>query len=61
MLTPRAKNFLSDSVSSAAHWGLNPAFLPSHTGEFNIGTLVASLPGASRYEIGARTGWPGVS
>ena len=46
--------------------GLNPAcasiFLgSSHTCDLNIGTLVATLPGAWRYRVSTGTGQPGVS
>ena len=33
----------------------------SHTSDLKIGTPVATLPGAWRYRVGTRTGWPGVS
>ena len=33
----------------------------SHTSDLNIGTPVATLPGACRYRVSAGTGWPGVS
>ena len=33
----------------------------SHTSGLKIGTPVATLPGAWRYRVSARTGWPGVS
>ena len=33
----------------------------SHTGDFNIGTQVATMPGAWRYSVSAGTVWPGVS
>ena len=33
----------------------------SHTGDLNIGTPVATLPGAWRYGVSAGTGRPGVS
>ena len=33
----------------------------SHTSDFEIGTPVATLPGAWRYRVSAGTGWPGVS
>ena len=33
----------------------------SHTSDFNIGTPVATLPGAWHYEVSAGTGWPGFS
>ena len=33
----------------------------SHTGDLNIGTPVANLPGAWRYRVSAGTGRPGVS
>ena len=33
----------------------------SHTSDLNIGTPVATLPGAWRYRVSAGTGWPGVS
>ena len=33
----------------------------SHTGDLNIGTPVATLPGAWRYRVSAGTGRPGVS
>ena len=33
----------------------------SHTSDFKIGTLVATLPEAWRYRVGAGSGWPGVS
>ena len=33
----------------------------SHTSDFKIGTPVVTLPGAWRYTVSARTGWPGVS
>ena len=46
--------------------GLNPACArifsrSSHTSDLNIGTPVATLPGAWRYRVSAGTGWPGVS
>ena len=42
---------------------LAPGFLSgsSHTGDFKIGTPVATLPGAWHYRVGAGTGRPGVS
>ena len=33
----------------------------SHTSDLKIGTPVATPPGAWRYRVSARTGWPGVS
>ena len=33
----------------------------NHTRDLNIGTPVATLPGAWRYRISAGTDWPGVS
>ena len=36
-------------------------FGSSHTSDFKIGALVATLPGAWRYRVSARTGQPGVS
>ena len=33
----------------------------SHTSDFKIGTLVATLIGALRYRVSAGTGWPVVS
>ena len=33
----------------------------SHTSDLQIGTPVATLPGAWRYRVSAGTGWPGVS
>ena len=33
----------------------------SHTSDLNIGTPVATLPGAWRYRVSAGTGQPGVS
>ena len=33
----------------------------SHTSDFQIGTPVATLPGAWHYRVSAGTGWPGVS
>ena len=33
----------------------------SHTCDLNIGTPVATLPGAWCYGVSAGTGWPGVS
>ena len=46
--------------------GSNPACAgifsgSSHTSDLNIGTPVATLPGAWRYRVSAGTGWPGVS
>ena len=46
--------------------GLNPACArifsgSSHTSDLNIGTPVATLPGAWRYRVSAGTGQPGVS
>ena len=46
--------------------GSNPACAgifsgSSHTCDLNIGTPVATLPGACRYRVSAGTGWPGVS
>ena len=46
--------------------GLNPAgggifSGSSHTSDLNIGTPVATLPGAWCYWVSAGTGWPGVS
>ena len=32
-----------------------------HASDLKIGTRVATLPGAWRYGISVRTGWPGVS
>ena len=44
----------------------NPAcarFFPGsgHTSDLEIGTPVATLPGAWRYRVSAGTGWPDVS
>ena len=33
----------------------------SHTSDLQIGTPVATLPGAWRYRVSAGTGWPSVS
>ena len=33
----------------------------SHTSNLEIGTPVATLPGAWRFRVSAGTGWPGVS
>ena len=33
----------------------------SYTSDLNTGSAVATLPGAWRYKVRARTGWPGVS
>ena len=33
----------------------------SHTSDFELGSPVATLPGAWRYRVSAGTGWPGVS
>ena len=33
----------------------------SHTSDLNIGTAVATVPGAWRYRVSAGTSWPGVS
>ena len=46
--------------------GSNPACAgifsgSSHISDLNIGTPVATLPGAWRYRVSAGTGWPGVS
>ena len=46
--------------------GSNPACAgifsgPSHTSDLNIGTPVATLPGAWHYKVSAGTGRPGVS
>ena len=46
--------------------GSNPACAgifsgSSHTSDLNIGTPVATLPGAWRYRVSAVTGRPGVS
>ena len=46
--------------------GSNPACAgtfsgSSHTSDLNIGTPVATLPGARRYRVSAGTGRPGVS
>ena len=46
--------------------GSNPATAgifsgSSHTSDLNIGTPVATLPGAWRYRVSAGTGRPGVS
>ena len=46
--------------------GSNPACTrifsrSSHTSDLNIGTPVATLPGAWRYRVSAGTGRPGVS
>ena len=46
--------------------GSNPAcggIFPgsSHNSDLNIGTPVATLPGAWCYRVSAGTGWPGVS
>ena len=46
--------------------GSNPACAgifsgSSHTSDLNIGTPVATLPGAWRDRVNAGTGWPGVS
>ena len=46
--------------------GSNPACAgifsgSSHTSDLNIGTPVATLPGAWRYRVSAGTGRPGVS
>ena len=41
---------------------LHPGFSgSSHTSDLNIGTPVATLPGARRYRVSAGTGQPGVS
>ena len=55
------------SVSSVAHLGLIPTCGvglfsgSSHTSDLEIGTPVATLPGAWRYRVSAGTGWTGVS
>ena len=33
----------------------------SHSSDLNIGTPVATLPGARPYRVNTGTGWPGVS
>ena len=33
----------------------------SHTSDLEIGTPVATLPGAWRFRVNTGTGWPGVS
>ena len=56
-------------VSVCLEWkipGLNPACAEifsgwSHTSDLEIGTPVATLPGAWRYRVSAGTGQPGVS
>ena len=45
----------SNPAGDGIFWG------SSHTSDFNIGTPVATLPGAWRYRISAGTGRPGVS
>ena len=43
-----------------AGMGITPCFsLSSHTSDFNIDTLVTTLPGTWHWRISARTGWPG--
>ena len=32
-----------------------------HTSDLEIGTQVATLPGAGRYRVSTGTGWPGVT
>ena len=55
------------SASRAADQGSVPAFSVrifsgwSHPRDLQIGTPVATLPGAWRYRVSAGTGWPGVS
>ena len=48
------------SASRAEGPGFDPAG-PSHTSDLNIGTPVATLPGAWRDRVSAGTGGPGVS
>ena len=51
------------SVSlSAVYYALVSSFSrSSYSGDLNIGTLVATLPGAWRHRVFAATSWPGVS
>ena len=54
------------SASRAEGPGFDPACAgifsgSSHTSDLNIGTPVATLPGAWRYRVSAGTGRPGVS
>ena len=69
--------FTLNQTASLAYWlrrlprerkvpGLNPAGAGifqglSHTSDLEIGTPVATLPGAWYYRVSAGTGWPGVS
>ena len=57
---------LKASASRAEIPGSNPVcnrIFPgsSHTSDLQIGTPVATLPGAWHYRISAGTGWPGVN
>ena len=49
-------------ATTAADRGTEPQFLrSSYTSDLHIGTLMTRLPGAWRYSVSARTGWPEVS
>ena len=47
-----------DSIPSFSAGDLSGS---SHTSDLNIGSPVATLPGAWRYRVSTQTGWPGVS
>ena len=54
------------SASRAADPGFNSRLRrdfswSSHTSDLQLGTPVATLPGAWRYRVSAGTGWPDVS
>ena len=53
---PRERNIPG---SNPARAGIFPG--SSHASDLKIGIPVATLPGAWRYRVSARTGWPGVS
>ena len=46
----RAADLGFDSQGNFSGW--------SHTGDFNIGTPVVTLPSARRFKVRAGTGWP---
>ena len=69
-LTPREKSFLPENVprggSNPRHCGQRAQALPTElfrppTSDFEIGTPVATLPGAWRYRVSAGAGRPWVS
>ena len=64
MVPPRWPKWLRRPPRERKIRGSNPASdgdLSGHTSDLNIGTPVATSPGAWRYRVSARTGRPGVS